>query len=1087
MLNPEQRAAVEHEGGPLIVLAGPGTGKTRVLIQRAAHLIGERGVRPESVLALTFTNKAAGELQRRLAESLGSSTLAERVTASTFHSFGLRLIRRLADVAGLWAEPRIIDEGQQKSLLRAIATESGAGVAEFPYNPAAIVEPAARFVSQAHDRGLFGDEAVGYAEAWRARLGEVGESDAERAEAERCRRFSALAGMYREFESRCRARGWVTFGDLLLIPLRVLRENAAVRAMVREEYRHILVDEFQDTNLVQLELLKQVARRDHDLCVVGDDDQAIYAFRGSNQRSFAQFAEHWAPVTQVTLTRNYRCSEVVLRSAAEIINHCDDRFAPDKTTIVGTEAQRGGEPIAMVLYPGTVGAGPSVAEMIRRAVANGAKWGDFGVLTRRGAMLAEIAAALEAGGIPVDVPEAREEFRDPGVRDLMAWLRLLHDPFDNGSAVRVLTRPPFNVPILQVTQMMRTHAVSSAQEEAEQPEAKETPAVRSFVESLEGRREEAFVRFAGVFAKLREIAATEPVDRVVVETVTRAGLAGAEALGPAEHEARLTALARVLRFVRERQPNLDPPGRVGEFLRYFDDLEERDRAEGRSAEARMDDGVELSKVDAVRVLTAHASKGLEFDTVLLLPVSKGGDDFPMTRQREDEGEMPADLAVGGETTRMNEERRLFFVAMTRAQRRLVLMSASTQSSGRRRNPSIFWEEVMGAGPAVPTIAGELTVDDVALSRTEAVVFSGAGAGLGAGAAREMTAVRHDLAEALHVMTQTGADSKGYAELQERVAALGAAMTALSAATEAEARARLEAFPLSPAVRALAEERLERAAGAALAITPTTLRPGAPLRLSFSDIRMYLDCPRCYWLRRVVGVPERFVEGVNFGSIVHRSLEFFYKRLRDVEAGVLEGPPPDLEALLAIGRRAYEELRRPEEPFARQMVERIELALRRYHAEMHSPELNPVEVELAITFDYEHKGVAHQMAARIDRVDFDGRYHVIDYKTGADRKKYLEPPKDDLQMGIYYLALQQYLEEEEPAGTAQYWLVSSCSRGAVDFADLKLETIRRHIGKAIDGILAGQWRLEKPCRRCELIGDTAELAAETGVGADEDEG
>lgn len=1068
-LNDAQRRAVEHRGGPLIVLAGPGTGKTHVITHRVHRLIHEDGAQPESILALTFTNKAAEEMRTRLGEMLGSPTLAERLIASTFHSFGLRLIRQFADRAGLRAEPDLIDEAQQKALMRRVVDETGLGREKWFYDPYSIVPAALRFASEARNHALFPAAALDYADQWRRRIeanAQALEGEDLLAERTRAERFAILARLYAEYDRLCRQRGVVTYDDLQTLPLHLLREYESLRAIVRSDHRHVIVDEFQDVNPAQIELLKCLAGQEHDLCVVGDDDQAIYAFRGAMQSSFHRFAEHWKRTTTIALTLNYRSTPVILAAAHRIIRGCGDRFAPDKTTTAAGDQRELRLPVEMVKYRGTAGAGPIIGRMILSAVEAGANYRDFAVLARSNADLDRIAASLQVMDIPVEIPERGAAFERPAVLDVLAWMRLLADEHEGTALTRLLIRPPFGVPLTTVASWHSAHrrAVALAQQAGD-----EQGASRSLLRRLVEQPPSAEVeRFARQYLRLAPAALDQPADAVVRAIIHATGLLTIDPVDSIEHRARVEQLGRWLAFVVERLGHVDPPRRLGSFLRYFDDLGDGSLSGlPASGEARLYGEVEVSDRDAVVVLTAHRAKGLEFDTVFIPRVNSPHGYPLMDRSSGDEDLLPDDLTRGRTSTHDDDERRVFFVATTRARRRLVLLAQTMSDSGRNASPSVYWKEIEAPGEdgaaveVIDAVAEEQAVDESILAPAE-----GGAAGRRSARDRRILQLRHEVFALLHELNDPQTPVPRLAALRERLGRAAAHLPLLAASSPARVAEIIAAAASAdrPALRELAEE-MERQAP----LVPLIPGPAPPLNLSFTEIELYLRCPRCYWLRHVVGVPEPARPATNFGQIIHRSLEFFYERFQRAEANPGVEPPPSLHDLLLLGRQAYEELRPPEVLPSRDVAERIDSALRQYYNSMHSDQLQVLHVEQRVRFPYRCGDVEHFMTAKMDRIDQgDEGVRIVDYKTGQPTKTRLEPKKDDLQLGIYIMAAHHFFNDDSVPGTAEYWLTRTSERGILSFDDAKLDKVRAKIDEAVEGILAGRWERKGDCTRCDQL-------------------
>lgn len=1107
-LNESQRQAVEHEGSPLIVLAGPGTGKTRVIIHRIAHLVLDAGVRPDRVLALTFTNKAATELRARLIRQLHSSARADRVHAATFHGFGRWIIRRYGHLGGLSAHPQLMDEPQQKALMRRLIDETGIGQLHALYDPYALVPRALAFVSQARNFAVTPAQAGQYASDWKARL--ASDTDAEREQHEAaCMRqqvFEQLADLYRLFDDACRRRKQVTFDDYQMLPIRLMTEHPGLRSLIRHDFPHILVDEFQDVNIAQFELLKCIAGPEHDLCVVGDDDQAIYGFRGSVQTGFRRFTDHWPTTTVVELSENYRSTQIILDAAHQIIERSETRFRPDKRTVASGPLADLPNPIEMITYEGLDGAGQVIARRIltarqSRTGADGSdlKWSDCAVLIRNNVDIQRISAAFDVHEIPFVAPEQPVVFTHPAVRDCLCWLRLLADPREDEQAVRLLVRPPYGLELLTVTQWQRMYRDYACQVERDvdsdeattdnQPHGPPLPFVEYIIEK---RLDSALERFAAVYRRLKEASLAASAADIVGQVIHEAGLLVVEAEDDTMRRTRLEQLAEFLGMVRERMPHIEPPRRLRQLLAYLDDLEgEHDGAYGVSVETQVDnDGFsneDDTEIDAVRILTAHKSKGLEFDTVFIPRInvrygfdpagkstSSGSDDDA----DDDESDLPTALRQNEVFNQSEEERRLFFVAMTRARRRLVLLAQSRDGTGRRTSPSAFWKEIAEAAasgviPVISHTAEELTsLTDVEVPDADTSSTAVDLALTGACPVRHTRRIQagHELARILHLLRDPELNPAALPDLQRRLCAASARLAALNVHNKEHARAIIESSSRWFDSDSALQDALADIESLSDPLTTTLPAPTAPLRLSYTSINEYLRCPRCYWLRYVVRLSSSPSSGITFGSVIHKALEIFYQRQMLAESGEMPGiAVPDLPELIQIGLNAYDDLRGHDEPAEASMRTRIRASLKLYYEKFHRRDLNPVEVEKEIKFDYEHDGRMHMIDSRIDRIDVDDvGYHLIDYKTGRDKKDLLKPPNKDLQFGIYLMSLQHWAETEDVAGTAEYWLTSLGERGIIALADIDLDKVKKQIDRAIDGILAGNWTKDKRCTNCDLI-------------------
>lgn len=342
-LDENQREAVCYDAGPCAVLAGPGAGKTRVIIHRLMRLLapvedGGLGAQPESVVAIAFTIKSADQLRERLADTLGPS-VAARVQASTAHAFGRRILDRFADTIDLPPMRTVCDSAQRRRLMRDIVMRSGALATRRSEGVESLVELALRFVTQCQIDAVEPQRIIDWCnqrqKAIEASEIEFADAQEQTAEVARLGRDIELANLYGSFHEQRLSRGMLMLDDFINLPAKILREQPLAAAIIRDEVRHVVVDEFQDWNPAQIELLAQLIPAPSngpgpDLFVVGDDDQSIYAFRGADDRAFDRFAKGWPGAKTLTLSRNYRSAPIIVETGNAIISKIEERFEEDK-------------------------------------------------------------------------------------------------------------------------------------------------------------------------------------------------------------------------------------------------------------------------------------------------------------------------------------------------------------------------------------------------------------------------------------------------------------------------------------------------------------------------------------------------------------------------------------------------------------------------------------------------------------------------------------------------------------------------------------------------------------------------------------
>lgn len=1076
-LNDQQRAAASWSEGPLAVLAGPGSGKTRVIIQRVARLLHD-GAEPERVLCLAFNIKAAEEVRQRLASYVGFT--AERVRVFTCHAYGRSLVRRFSDYLGLPADPEVMDSAQRRRLLREIVRERGLFRGRASEGVDTVVEEAAAFIAQCRHRAVSPRRCLEWC-ADRARRLEAGEHGLDDVALARERAVLPLdrqmAELFDAYEREALRRGLVTLDDYLWLPLRLLEESALAASVARDEARHIVVDEFQDWNTTQIELLTRLApARERgagpDLCVVGDDDQAIYAFRGADERAFGRFAERYPGHHRIELTKNYRSAPPIIAAANEVIRRAHSRFAENKTIEAANPDAPGSVEGVTVSDDALAGTAIGAVILADRRTREGARWRDYAVLVRTNNYLDTIARELEAHDIPVAVRTRPSPLDEPAVQDLLAWLELIADPTDRPHLQRLLVRPPFSVPPETVGEWGHAHRAAARDGDARP--------FHEWIRREQGAAHPGAAACVEALAKFQTFAATHNAALTVDRVVRDMRLTNAEPLPPREHARRVANIVQVMRFVADRVERLDPPGDVASFLRYRADLDDTERQFVGAGDERVDraEDEDDPERDAVRVLSAHTAKGLEFDTVFVARV-RPPHGFPLTSGGQRDQGLPLTLTGAPPIDASDEERRLFYVACTRARRRLVLVAKVKKNI--KGDATDYFVELTHDAPdlSVPVRDGMELVAQAGLSLPEpedAGDQSAAPLHEAGRLERAAAAARRDAAGALYQAERADITDEGLRAVQARLAEAAARLAAIA---HLRAHRRNPALPAPDASGLLAEiiAGLRREEPH----VPLTRALRAPLRLSFSAIKEYEGCPRCYYMKYVMGLDEPKTAELSVGDAAHKALEKWLKEATGAEG---QGREPlrgraALDRLLTIGREAVRDwprnLRRPDDA-----EERLSAMLERAFT-LHEPDALILGVEQAFTAPYIHNGVRHNLAGKIDRIEQlpDNTFRLVDYKTGQ-AWDYLKAPKpDDLQMSIYAMALPHVLKlatEDDPSpecppGAAEYWVISTGDRGVIPFSSLRLDKARKKIDGVIEGMLAGRFEKGRSCKGlCDLLGE-----------------
>ena len=633
-LNPPQREAVLHGEGPLLVLAGAGSCKTRVLTHRVARLIAEEGVGPEEILAITFTNKAAGEMRDRIGGLVGPR--ARAIWASTFHSACVRILRREAESAGYARDFSIYDADDQLRLIRRCLVEE-------EVDPKRVAPRGVQArISDAKSRMEGPGEVMAAAESFNEEV---------------------VARVYRRYADALRANGAMDFDDLLMVTAGLLEGDAAVRARWQGRFRHVLVDEYQDTNHVQYRLVRVLAEPERNVVAVGDDDQGIYSWRGADVRNILDFERDYPDAHVVALEQNYRSTGTILRAANAVVERNPHRHPKRLWTDLGE-----GEPITAVACRDEHEEARVVASGIDAAVARGESLADIAVFYRTNAQSRAIEDQLVRRSVPYVVVGGPRFYERAEIRDLLAYLRVVANPSDGVSLARMLGAPKRGVGPGAIAKL-EAHAQALGIPVAD------TLLRPDEIPGLPAGQRATLGQSGALLGDVRDhIAAGTPLDRVLDEVLERSGLRDALlAEGTFEAQGRIENLEEMVRVAAEFEATQQEAG-LADFL------------EGIALQADAD--LVDTSGGAVTLMTIHNAKGLEFDTVLITGLEEGL--FPHVRSDTPET--------------LEEERRLFYVGLTRARRHLTLTHAESRAmhGGRDyRLPSRFLGEIPADALAEP--------------------------------------------------------------------------------------------------------------------------------------------------------------------------------------------------------------------------------------------------------------------------------------------------------------------------------------------------------------------------------------------------
>jgi DNA helicase-2/ATP-dependent DNA helicase PcrA len=631
-LNPQQRAAVVHEGGPLLIVAGAGSGKTRVLTHRIAWLLGQRHVQPGEVLAITFTNKAAGEMKERVARLVGGR--AKLMWVSTFHSACVRILRAEAKRLGFTSTFSIYDADDARRLMATVCRD-------LDFDPKRL---SARSVS--NQVSNLKNELVDFEDA------------KTRADNHLDRMIADAYGLYQE---RLRRANALDFDDLIMTTVTLLQLFPDVAEHYRRRFRHVLVDEYQDTNHAQYVLVKELVGTGEDaaeLCVVGDADQSVYAFRGATIRNILQFEADYPNATTILLEQNYRSTQTILSAANAVISRNPDRRPKrlwsdegDGEKIVGYVADNEHDEAAWI-----------AGEIDRLSDEAGIRACDVAVFYRTNAQSRVFEEVFIRVGLPYKVVGGVRFYERREVRDALAYLRVLVNPADTVSLRRILNVPKRGIgdtseaAIANLAERERTTYFEALHRAEEVP-------------NLATRSLNAIQGFVALIDDLTEKAEAAPGD-VLEAVLDRTGyLAELRASLDPQDEGRVENLEELVSVAREFEQTR-PDGTLGDFLEQVALVADADQVPSPDGS----DGV-------VTLMTLHTAKGLEFPVVFMSGMEDGV--FPHMRSL-------------GNSTELEEERRLAYVGITRAEKRLYLSRANVRSawgSPSYNPPSRFLDDV----------------------------------------------------------------------------------------------------------------------------------------------------------------------------------------------------------------------------------------------------------------------------------------------------------------------------------------------------------------------------------------------------------
>jgi DNA helicase-2/ATP-dependent DNA helicase PcrA len=682
-LNPEQQQAALATEGPVLILAGAGSGKTRTIVYRIAYLVRERGVDPRRVMAVTFTNKAAAEMRERVQRIVGKD--AKGVLLSTFHSLGARIVREHGEKLGLPKSFSIYGTGDQAAVVKR------------------IIDHEVHVQASAGEESWDAKRVLYQISDWKNRLVTPEQAAAEVAsgpvKGNRNDDYAVMAAdVYPRYEQSLRAAGACDFDDLLLLPVKLLREYPEVREGYHRRWHYLMIDEYQDTNGAQLEMARLLAGPRKNLCVVGDDDQSIYAWRGADVRNILDFETHFGGATMVVLEENYRSTQRILDAANAVIAHNTSRREKTLRTANGPGPKLD---YWEFVDDGAKSAEEQEAEMVAREISirrltENVQWSDLAVLYRTNLQAKPVEEALRAANVPYRVVGGTSYFDRKEVADAVAYLKVVMNPRDEVALRRILNYPLRGIgrtTQLKMLEAARTHGVSMYEMLRRAPEVDgvnraQLEPIAHFVEMMDELRHEYTATEAALAAGQADgrsllSFAKQVIGRVRLEEAVRADNAKSERAAEVRVDILRDFIASIGTYeervwnqapLPDEEDDWEAPN-LRAFLEKISLVEEEEKKDDKDEEP-----------NRVTLMTLHAAKGLEFTHVFIIGLEE--EILPHTRSVEA-------VSTDG-TDPIAEERRLFYVGITRARHRLTLSGCATRrqrGDSIPRQPSRFLKEV----------------------------------------------------------------------------------------------------------------------------------------------------------------------------------------------------------------------------------------------------------------------------------------------------------------------------------------------------------------------------------------------------------
>jgi len=932
-LNDAQKAAVEFGKGPALVVAGAGTGKTRVITERIAQLI-KNGVPASNILALTFTEKAAGEMLDRVSNI--SLSTAMDVKVATFNGFGQELLEQYGPEWGL-SNLRLLGDVGELVFVRDHFDEFELDYFAPLSNPTGQLKTLTDYISKLKQELILPEDYLQYASTLPV---------ADEADKLDKQKQQEIAKFYAKYLEITREHHVITYDDQIFLTIQMLEARPNILRNIQERYTYLLVDELQDTNTMQSRLIDLLAGKQQNLMVVGDDDQAIYGWRGATLANILDFKKRYPAAEDITLIENFRSSQNILDAAYRLIqNNNPDRLEAMNKLDKRLVAHRGSGLDPTVRHFYTLAAELTwIAEDIAARIGNGADPGQIAVLARRNAIVQSVHAALELHGVDHVVIGMQDDlYKQPSVRQLIEALTAVSDPGNNTALFHTLVGPAFELPQTELSELSAT-------------------AKRERITLAAAIQEHGSQPFKDALAQIdswREHHADVTVGKLAYGIITDSGWKTrlyARASGNegthAESDADATLQAQALSEYFKTLKEFERIATVATVRSYLDNLETL-----QSSGEAFDGTLDISD-RSINVMSVHKSKGLEWKTVYVVDCTEGS--FPMATHGGSRGlDVPAELVKhrSGADERLPEERRAMYVAVTRARSELILTYGDkAKEGGQHRKPSRFLGEMFG-GSTAETI-----------------------------------------------------------EHQDQV--------------------NLELFAPSTV--------------AGTAITPSTILKDGTYILSASQIACYIKCPRDFYYKHILSIPEPEGAAASYGTAIHAAIQ----RIGEQRLKGVVPPYEEIEELVKqkLPRRGF-----ASDAIKQRMYDQALQSTKRIYDRFAS---DPLPLEIEKPFNVAVPDMPVRIKGRMDAVyPHDKGVEIRDYKTSSavrTPEQAKSKTNSSTQLTVYALAWQ-LMHDELPASLALDY-VETGQIGTVRRTDRALETLKNNLAKMVKSMETGDYPL-----------------------------